>query len=159
MGRGKARDVFGEPDSLVTIEVSGRVYEVPADVSVQRALQYISLEYDDIFIDYGAFCWNNERGCCVCSYQPKSGGKIVEARICRATVFDGQVVECLPNGMRMIGEETPSRSSGTAAARGSVANSSRYGVATPVQEPAAARDADDVNDEPSGPIGVVKRSA
>ncbi|HEV8322718.1 MAG TPA: hypothetical protein VG389_13960 [Myxococcota bacterium] len=102
MGRGGARDVFGEPEKLVTIHVSGRSYQVPHDVTVQRALQFISLEYDAITIDYGAYCWNNERGCCVCRYVPKEGARPVEARICRAPVFDGQSVETLPRGMRWV---------------------------------------------------------
>jgi len=116
VGRGGARDVFGDPERLVTIHVGGRSYQVPHDVTVQRALQYISLEYDALAIEYGAYCWNNERGCCVCRYVPKAGARPVEARICRAPVFDGQTVETLPKGTRWVERQPEADSAGEAEA-------------------------------------------
>jgi NADH dehydrogenase/NADH:ubiquinone oxidoreductase subunit G len=58
-------------DHLVTIEVLGRAFEVPAGNLLLRQLQFLSDE-----IGYGKYCWNGEcRDCQVECERPQGDGR------------------------------------------------------------------------------------
>ncbi len=92
-------DLFGPYTALVPITVLGQLEHVPENNSVLRALQYLELKTGRLRLDWGRYCWNDTKGCCVVSVRD-AGGAPVTLRACRLAATDGLELLSLPPGGR-----------------------------------------------------------
>lgn len=88
-------DLFGPITQTVSVELFGKTYEVPAEIPVLRALQYIEMVHQGVKIDYSKLCWNNRCHNCLVEYETRSGKKkLFEA--CQLTVCKGLKITDIP---------------------------------------------------------------
>ena len=81
---------------LVKIEVTGRVFEVPENNTLLRALQYLAPE--DVAM--GRFCWNEDCQYCRVSYDLGEGTAKRAALSCKVGVEEGMRVRELSLELR-----------------------------------------------------------
>lgn len=72
-------------DRLLKIEIAGRIFEVPENNSLLRALQYLAPE--DVAM--GRFCWNEECQYCRIIYDLGEGTPERNALACKVGVHEG----------------------------------------------------------------------
>lgn len=72
-------------ERLVKIEITGRIFEVPENNSLLRALQYLSPEN----VAMGRFCWNEDCQYCRITYDLGEGTPTRTALACKVGVIDG----------------------------------------------------------------------
>ena len=77
--------LYGPFDRLVKIEIGGRVFEVPENNSVLRAVQFLAPE--DVAM--GRFCWNEECQYCRVTYDLGEGTAERTALACKLGVREG----------------------------------------------------------------------
>jgi hypothetical protein len=70
---------------LIQIQVLDRVFDVPENNPVLRALQYVAAER----IAYGRFCWNEECQYCRVSYDLGEGTPVRTALGCKLIAQEG----------------------------------------------------------------------
>jgi len=89
-------DLFEPFEKLVTVRIEGKVFEVPENNSVLRALQFL-----DADMQIAKFCWNGECENCLFSYSDQSGSAVKYELACRQNTFDGMIITQLPQGVRI----------------------------------------------------------
>jgi hypothetical protein len=87
------RNLFGDIDRLVEIEIENKRYSVPDQLEMLRVFQF--LEFD---IDYSRLCWNASCQRCFIDYQKNE--KSFKALACRTKAFAGMKVKKLPSAIR-----------------------------------------------------------
>ncbi|MCB9651810.1 MAG: hypothetical protein H6730_35215 [Deltaproteobacteria bacterium] len=93
-------DLFGDYRQLFPIHVLGRLFWVPEDNTVLRALQFLELREGAVRLPYKDYCWNDTKGCCEMRYRPTPEAEVVPARACQTRVAPGLEVVALPKGGR-----------------------------------------------------------
>src|SRR5947207_9534455 len=78
-------------DRLVSISVAGQTFQVPANNSILRVLQYL-----DVDLYPCRLCWNGECDNCRFAFVDPSTGQERMARGCESLVFDGLKITRLP---------------------------------------------------------------
>ena len=91
--------IYGYYERLVWIDVLGERFEVPEGIALIRAFQFIQFELKAMQCDWSLFCFNDTIGCC--NFNMLDDGSPVLARACCQKVFEGLVVEALPEGCRL----------------------------------------------------------
>ena len=81
--------------TLIRIEVLGRVFEVPENNLLLRQLQFLAPE-----IGSGKYCWNAECRYCEVSYRRESDGAELSALACRVRGFPNMRVTKIAPEMR-----------------------------------------------------------
>ncbi len=93
------KNLFGEIERFVKIEILGKVYEVPDRLELLRVFQFL-----DFSIDYARLCWNGSCKRCVVSFEtPTPGGvaKSGEALSCRLKSCEGISLQKLPSTIKI----------------------------------------------------------
>jgi NADH dehydrogenase/NADH:ubiquinone oxidoreductase subunit G len=80
------KDIFEPFEKLVTIEISGKLFEVPENNMLLRCFQYIDINR----ISIGDFCWNGD--CANCQVWIDSGDSEKPVLSCRTKVVDGMKI-------------------------------------------------------------------
>jgi hypothetical protein len=93
--------IYGYYERLVPIEVMGRTFEVPEGIPLIRAFQFIQFELGAMQSDWSLFCFNDTIGCCNFGLTSPEGQVSVQ-RACCIRVYEGLVVESLPEGSVLI---------------------------------------------------------
>ncbi len=88
-------DLFEPYDRLIEITVDGTVRNVPANNTLLRCLQYLSLES----ISYGDFCWNGD--CLNCRVRVKAGGKEKDVIACIVKPEEGTEILSVSDEIRL----------------------------------------------------------
>ncbi|HEY6803994.1 MAG TPA: hypothetical protein VI306_10480 [Pyrinomonadaceae bacterium] len=85
-----ASDLLDPYEKLVSIEVLGKIVDVPENNRLLRCFQYLSLNT----ISYGDFCWNGECTNCQVWYHLKDQGESTNrpALSCRLECEEGMVI-------------------------------------------------------------------
>lgn len=91
------RNLFGEVEKLVKIEIDGSSYEVPDKLEMLRVFQFL-----DFSIDYARLCWNASCQRCFIDYE--KADKKVRALSCRTRSFEGMRIIKLPTTIRPKGQ-------------------------------------------------------
>ena len=96
-----ASELLDPYEKLITIEILGKLVQVPEKNRLLRCFQYLSLKS----ISYGDFCWNGEcTNCqiwCHDSGQPAAKDKPVLS--CRTEVTEGMVITKLSQFIKLEG--------------------------------------------------------
>jgi hypothetical protein len=71
-------DLYEPYDSLVTIVILGKRFEVPANNLLLRQMQFVAAD-----IGYGQYCWNGECRNCEVTYCLAAQGAEASALACR----------------------------------------------------------------------------
>ena len=88
-------DLFEPYDQLIVITVEGEPRKVPANNTLLRCFQYLSLES----ISYGDFCWNGD--CLNCRVRVRVNGKEKEVIACLVKPVDGTEVVSTSDDIRL----------------------------------------------------------
>ena len=88
-------DLFEPYDRLIEITIEGEPRQVPANNTLLRCFQYLSLES----ISYGDFCWNGD--CLNCRVRVRADGKEKEVIACLVKPKDGTEVIGTSDDIRM----------------------------------------------------------
>jgi hypothetical protein len=83
-------------DRLLKIEIAGRIFEVPENNSLLRALQYLAPE--DVAM--GRFCWNENCQYCRIIYDLGEGTPTRTALSCKVGVHEGMRIRELSLELR-----------------------------------------------------------
>ncbi len=83
-------------DRLIQIEITGRVFDVPENNTLLRALQYLAPE--DVAM--GRFCWNEDCQYCRVSYDMGEGTDKRAALACKVGVQEGMRIRELSLELR-----------------------------------------------------------
>lgn len=83
------RNLFGEIERFVKIEIRGKSYEVPDRLELLRVFQFLDFE-----IDYARLCWNGS--CYRCTVHITSPQEKRDALSCRVRSCENMVVAKLP---------------------------------------------------------------
>jgi NADH dehydrogenase/NADH:ubiquinone oxidoreductase subunit G len=83
-------------ERLLKIEIAGRIFEVPENNSLLRALQYLS----PVEVAMGRFCWNEECQYCRVTYDLGEGTPERTALACKVGVRDGMRIRELSFELR-----------------------------------------------------------
>ncbi len=97
--------IYGEVQAMVSITVDGEAFEVPEDIPVIRALQYIQFELGRMTSDWSRFCFNDTIGCCAFEYAEPGESEAKPGRACCVRVAAGLSVHVLPQGSVMVDPE------------------------------------------------------
>lgn len=87
------RNLFGEIEKFVSVEICGQTYEVPDHLELLRVFQFLEFE-----IDYARLCWNASCQRCFIDYD--RNGKNFRALSCRTRSFEGMKILKLPPAIR-----------------------------------------------------------
>lgn len=98
--------IYGPIVRLVPITVLGRTYEVPDDIPLIRAFQYIQFELDGMRCDWSLFCFNDTIGCCNTRIATPTCNAQLE-RACCLRVRPDLVVTELPKGCQLHTPDDP----------------------------------------------------
>ena len=82
---------MGSNDSTVTIYVMGKRYEVPADLAIMKAMEYVGYQFVRGCGCRAAFC-----GACATLYRLKGSYKLQVALACQKLVEDGMYIATIP---------------------------------------------------------------
>ncbi|RJS90299.1 4Fe-4S ferredoxin [Candidatus Bathyarchaeota archaeon] len=82
---------MGEERSTVTIYVMGKAYEVPASLTIMKAMEYIGYRFVR-----GAGCRAGFCGACATLYRKKGSYKLEAALACQKVVEDGMYIATIP---------------------------------------------------------------
>ena len=88
-------ELFGPTDAKVEIELMGRTYSVPRELSILRALHYIELVHEGISIDYTRLCWNNRCRNCLVEYETRNGRRKIH-QACQMAVCPELRITAVP---------------------------------------------------------------
>lgn len=83
-------------DRLLKIEIAGRIFEVPENNSLLRALQYLAPE--DVAM--GRFCWNEDCQYCRVTYDLGEGTPSRTALACKVGAHEGMRIRELSLELR-----------------------------------------------------------
>ena len=78
--------MFNPYERLVSIQIRGKLHQVPENNSILRGLQFLAMEA----ISYGDFCWNGE--CLNCQVWMKNAEKDKAVMACRTDVQEGMEI-------------------------------------------------------------------
>lgn len=96
-----ASELLDPYDKLITIEILGKLVQVPEKNRLLRCFQYLSINT----ISYGDFCWNGECTNCQIWYheigQTEASDKPLLS--CRAEVCEGMVITKLSPFIKLEG--------------------------------------------------------
>ncbi|MFQ5878372.1 MAG: hypothetical protein ACE5JH_11935 [Acidobacteriota bacterium] len=81
-------------ERLIPIRINGRLYEVPENNTLLRVLQYMNLD-----LAYGKYCWNGDCRNCAFSYVSRRTGSEVEALGCQMRCFPDMQIIKMPEGV------------------------------------------------------------
>jgi hypothetical protein len=102
--------MFRPYSKLIHIQVLDRIFEVPENNPLLRALQFVAAER----IAYGRFCWNEECQYCRVSYDLGEGSPERTALGCKLVVQEGMRVKDvsleLKYCLRELGLKIPDKS-------------------------------------------------
>jgi hypothetical protein len=101
---GPNKAIYGEVTRLVPIHIGGLTFEVPDDIPLIRAFQYIQFELGRMTCDWSRFCFNDTIGCCAFEYRLPEDAAADWGRACCQRVVPGLVVATLPKGSVMLDE-------------------------------------------------------
>lgn len=104
------RNLFGDIERFVKIDILGKAYEVPDRLELLRVFQFL-----DFSIDYARLCWNGSCKRCVVSFEVASSTsegsaastKSGEALSCRLKSCEGISLQKLPVTIKAVGSESP----------------------------------------------------
>lgn len=91
-------DIFKPYSKLVEIEILGKKRMVPANNSLLRCFQFLSMES----ISYGDFCWNGE--CLNCQVWLENGDKEKAVIACRTNVAEGMKIVRIDENIELSDE-------------------------------------------------------
>jgi len=89
------RNLFGEIEKFVTIEILGKSYQVPEKLELLRVFQFL-----DFSIDYARLCWNGSCQRCVVEYQTGDKAKKLESLSCRLKSSESMCLSRLPGTIK-----------------------------------------------------------
>lgn len=92
-------DLLDPYERLVTIELLGRLVEVPEKNRLLRCFQYLSLNS----ISYGDFCWNGECTNCQIWYRTEGDDVAKTALACRMEVVEGMTITSVSPYIKLEG--------------------------------------------------------
>lgn len=94
-------DLLDPYERLVTIEVAGKIVQVPEKNRLLRCFQYLSMNT----ISYGDFCWNGECTNCQIWYHLPGQAEAQDrpALACRMEVIEGMVITSLSRFIKIEG--------------------------------------------------------
>ena len=95
-------DLFGNYKKLIPIKIEGRLFHVPEENTLLRALQYLEIRQKKLTMKWGRFCWNDTVGCCELSYRSSAQGPESRGRGCQLLVKPGLQITALPKGGCLI---------------------------------------------------------
>jgi len=101
---GLNKAIYGEITRLVPIHIGGLTFEVPDDIPLIRAFQYIQFELGRMTCDWSRFCFNDTIGCCAFEFRLPDDDAADWGRACCQRVVTGLVVATLPKGSVMLDE-------------------------------------------------------
>ena len=79
-------EIFVPYESLIEVEILGRLYRVPENNSILRCLQYLDMEE----ISQADLCWNGD--CLNCQVWVQKDGKEKAVIACRTNAADGMKI-------------------------------------------------------------------
>jgi hypothetical protein len=88
-------DLFEPYDELIELTINGDIHKVPANNTLLRCFQYLSLES----ISYGDFCWNGD--CLNCKVRIRTGEKEKDVIACIVKPEDGTEVISVSDDIRL----------------------------------------------------------
>lgn len=93
--------IFGEnwKKSLIPIQVCGKEYLVPSNISVLRALHFIALESNEYDLSLGKHCWAGSCENCLVSFIDEEMGE-TKALACQMETEKGLQITSLPYTMK-----------------------------------------------------------
>ncbi len=93
--------LFDPYERLVTVEILGKLVEVPEKNRLLRCFQYLSLNT----ISYGDFCWNGEcTNCQIWYHEPGQTEKSDKPGLsCRMEVAEGMIITRLSQYIQLVG--------------------------------------------------------
>ena len=96
-----ASELLDPYEKLITIEILGKLVEVPEKNRLLRCFQYLSLKS----ISYGDFCWNGECTNCQiwCHDLGQTNTKDKPILSCRTEVTEGMVITKLSQFIKLEG--------------------------------------------------------
>ena len=96
-----ASELLDPYEKLITIEILGKLVEVPEKNRLLRCFQYLSLKS----ISYGDFCWNGECTNCQiwCHDLGQTNAKDKPILSCRTEVTEGMVITKLSQFIKLEG--------------------------------------------------------
>ena len=96
-----ASELLDPYEKLITIEILGKLVEVPEKNRLLRCFQYLSLKS----ISYGDFCWNGECTNCQVWYHLKGQNELSDrpALSCRLECEEGMVITKLSRFIELEG--------------------------------------------------------
>lgn len=62
-------------EKFIKLKIFGKIYEVPAHLSLLKNFQYIAEKYQDYKIDLTKHCWSGICKNCLCKFQDEQLGK------------------------------------------------------------------------------------
>ncbi|MSP71637.1 MAG: hypothetical protein EXR76_05560 [Myxococcales bacterium] len=101
---GPNKAIYGEITRYVEIIVAGMPFEVPDDIPLIRAFQYIQFELGRMTCDWSRFCFNDTIGCCHFEFSLPEQTEGEWGRACCQRVVEGLVVHTLPKSCVLIYE-------------------------------------------------------
>ncbi len=104
MSGGPNKAIYGEITRLVPIHIGGLTFEVPDDIPLIRAFQYIQFELGRMTCDWSRFCFNDTIGCCAFEFRAPDADAPDWGRACCQRVVAGLVVHTLPKSSVMLDE-------------------------------------------------------
>jgi len=87
------RNLFGEIERFIKIQILGKEMEVPDKLELLRVFQFLDYE-----IDYARLCWNGS--CQRCFVKFKEGQKTQKALSCRLRSVEGMQLVSLPSTIK-----------------------------------------------------------
>ena len=94
-------DLLDPYDRLVTIEINGKLVEVPEKNRLLRCFQYLSINT----ISYGDFCWNGDCTNCQVWYHSEGQSKADDrpGLSCRMEVIEGMSITSMSPCIKLEG--------------------------------------------------------
>ena len=105
MSGGPNKAIYGEITRLVPIHIGGLTFEVPDDIPLIRAFQYIQFELGRMTCDWSRFCFNDTIGCCHFEFRLPEQPDADWGRACCQRVVAGLEVRTLPKSSVMLDEQ------------------------------------------------------
>ncbi len=100
------RDYLEPFERLIPVKILGRAFEVPANNTILRVLQYLELERKVLTMDYRDLCWNQECDKCRIRYRKPGETEDKEGYGCTIKAFPGMEIQRLPPSVRIVTNQT-----------------------------------------------------
>jgi hypothetical protein len=93
--------LFGEniDQNLIDINILGKVYKIPSNICLLRALHYLSVCHEEFELSLRKHCWSGTCENCRCSFTDKQLGE-ADGLACQMDTDSGLEITKLPKTMK-----------------------------------------------------------